>query len=84
MLAPYAQLEVEPQEQDVLVVEPQELEEQLQQLEVEQEHQALMVASSSSAISRISKVSTSRFSISFRADILFIAEPFRNYVWDFQ
>lgn len=69
----------------MLVVEPQELEEQLQQLDVEQEHQAFMAASSSSTISRISKVSTSRFAISFRVDIsfgadnLFMTEPFREY-----
>lgn len=96
LIVSYAQLEVEPQEQEVLVVEPQELEEQPQQLDVEQEHQAFMAASSSSTISRISKVSTSRFAISFIADIsfrvdtsfgadnLFIAEPFCEYAQSFK
>ena len=64
LIVSYAQLEVEPQEQEVLVVEPQELEEQPQQLDVEQEHQAFMAASSSSTISRISKVSTSKVTVS--------------------
>jgi hypothetical protein len=82
MIGSYAQLEVEPQEQDVLVQEPQELEEQAQQLEVEQEHQTFMASSSSSTNSRISKVSTSRLAISFRADVSFMIKPFSEYMWN--
>ena len=82
MIGSYAQLEVEPQEQDVLVQEPQELEEQAQQLEVEQEHQTFMASSSSSTSSRISKVSTSRLAISFRADVSFMIKPFSEYIWN--
>ena len=64
-----AQLEVEPQLQDVLVVEPHELLHE-QQLEVLQEHQPFMAASSNSASSRTSKVSASSAAISSNSGVM--------------